>query len=140
MGIGPVEYVIIGFPGNRFTGEIAPEIAKLIESGLIRIIDLVFICKDDAGAVLVIEVEDNEDLSVYLDLDGDVGGIIGQDDIQHAAQDIPAGTSALLILWEDTWAAPLVQAIRNSGGLVIEGSRIPHTLVEEAEALLASTS
>ena len=138
MGMGPVEYVIIGFPGNQFTGEIAPELAKLTDSGLIRIIDLVFIAKDDDGAVLVIEVDDREDLMVYLDLDGDVGGIIGHEDIQHAAEAIPAGSSAALLLWEDTWATPFVQAIRNSGGVLIEGSRIPHELVDEAEALLAS--
>ncbi len=138
MGFGPVEYVIIGFPGNQFTGEIAPELAKLTDSGQIRIIDLVFIAKDDDGAVLVIEVDDRQDLMVYLDLDGDVGGIIGHEDIQHAAESIPAGSSAALLLWEDTWATPFVQAIRNSGGVLLEGSRIPQALVEEAEALLAS--
>src|SRR4249919_1733227 len=138
MGMGPIEYVIIGFPGNQFTGEIAPELAKLTESGQIRIIDLVFIAKDDDGAVLVIEVDEREDLMVYLDLDGDVGGIIGQEDIQHAAEAIPAGSSAALLLWEDTWATPFVQALRNAGGVLLEGSRIPQTLVDEAEALLAS--
>ena len=140
MGIAPVEYVIIGFPGNQFTGEIAPELAKLTGSGQIRILDLVFIAKDDDGAVLVIEVDDREDLMVYLDLDGDVGGIIGDEDIQHAAEAIPAGSSAALLLWEDTWATAFVQAIRNAGGVLIEGSRIPQNFVDEAEALLASTS
>jgi len=138
MTVGPVEYVIIGFPGSQFTGEIAPELANLVESGLVRIIDLVFIAKDDQGEVLVLEVDENAELDVFTSLDADVGGVLGDEDIAHAAEAIEPGSSALLLLWEDTWAAPLAQAIRNSGGVLLEGSRIPHELIEEAEDLLAS--
>ena len=136
--MGPVEYVIIGFPGNQFTGEIAPELARLIERDVVRIIDLVFIGKDDAGNVVVIEVDEDAGLSAFAMLDGEIGGVIGDEDVQHAAEAIEPGSSALLIVWEDTWAAPLVQAIRNSGGVLLEGSRIPAELMDDAEALLAS--
>jgi uncharacterized membrane protein len=138
MTIGPVEYVIIGFPGSQFSGEIAPELANLVESGVVRIIDLVFITKDEAGDVLVIEVDEDADLNVFAAIDGEVGGVLGDEDVAHAAEAIEPGSSALLLLWEDTWAAPLAQAIRNSGGVLLEGSRIPYELVEEAEELLAS--
>ncbi len=136
--MGPVEYVIIGFPGNQFTGEIVPELSRLIESGVVRIIDLVFVGKNEDGDVVVIEVDENADMTAFAMLDGEIGGFIGDEDVQHAAAAIEPGSSALLILWEDVWAAPLVQAIRNSGGVLLEGSRIPAELIEDAEALLAS--
>jgi len=136
MSIGPVEYIIIGFPGNDFHGEIVPEIAKLVDSGTIRIIDLVFISKDEDGAFVVLEVDEDEGVSVFASLDGEVGGFIGNEDIAHAAASIEPGNSAALLLWEDLWALPLVTAIRGAGGVVIEGSRIPAELIEAAEAQL----
>jgi hypothetical protein len=128
--IGPVEYVIIGFPGNKFTGEIVPELAKLIESGTIRVIDLVFIYKDEAGNVASFEFDQQDELAIFNDLDGEVGGIIGEEDIAYAAEALEPNSSAALLIWEDTWAAPFVQALRNSGGVLIEGSRIPHELID----------
>ena len=105
---------------------------------MVRIIDLVFITKDEAGDVLVLEVDEHADLNVFAAIEGEVGGVLGDEDVAHAAEAIEPGSSALLLLWEDTWAAPIAQAIRNSGGVLLEGSRIPHELVEEAEELLAS--
>jgi hypothetical protein len=136
MSIGPVEYIIIGFPGNDFHGEIVPEIAKLVDSGTIRIIDLVFITKDDDGSVLVLEADEDEGVSIFASLDGEVGGFIGNEDIEHAASSIEPGNSAALLLWEDVWALPLVTAIRGAGGILLEGSRIPAELIEAAEAQL----
>jgi len=141
MSYGPVEYIIIGFPGNQFKGEIVPELANLVEGGLIRILDLVIISRNDAGDVLVIEVDEDGDLSaMFATLDGEVGGVIGNDDIQHAAQSIEPGSSAALLVWEDTWATPFVQAVRNAGGVLLEGARIPQDLIEELETLLASAN
>jgi uncharacterized membrane protein len=141
MSIGPVEYIILGFPGNQFKGEIVPELVNLVERGLIRILDLVVISRNDAGDVLVLEVDEDGDLSaMFATLDGEVGGVIGNEDIQHAATSIEPGSSAALLLWEDTWATPFVEAVRNAGGVLIEGSRIPHDLIEELESALASAS
>ena len=108
MSIGPVEYIIIGFPGNDFHGEIVPEIAKLVDSGTIRIVDLVFISKDDDGSFVVLEADEDDGVSVFASLDGEVGGFIGDEDIAHAAASIEPGNSAALLLWEDLWALPLV--------------------------------
>ena len=85
MAIGPVEYIIVGFPGNQFNGEIAPELAKLVESGTIRLLDLVFIMKDADGNTAAVEVEDHEDLAIFHNLDGEVGGLISDEDIEYAA-------------------------------------------------------
>jgi hypothetical protein len=85
MSIGPVEYVILGFPGNKFTGQIVPELAKLIDSGLVRIIDLTFISKDAAGRVEVVESDAVEELAAFAGLDAEVGGILTDEDVAHAA-------------------------------------------------------
>jgi hypothetical protein len=130
MTIGPVEYIIVGFPGNKFNGEIAPELAKLIDSGTIRVLDLVFILKDEDGNVASFEFDQHEDLALFADLDGEVGGIISPEDIEYAGDALEPNSSAALLIWEDTWATPFVEAMRNSGGVLIEGSRIPHDLVE----------
>jgi hypothetical protein len=137
MAIGPVEYIIVGFPGNQFNGEIAPELGKLVENGTIRILDLVFITKDAGGNVAAVEFEDHDDVALFNALEGDVGGLISEEDIEYAATELEPNSSAALLIWEDVWAAPFVEAMRNSGGVLIEGSRIPHDLIEAAEAELA---
>ncbi len=138
MAIGPVEYIIVGFPGNQFNGEIAPELGKLVESGTIRILDLVFILKDEAGEVRAMEYEDHEDVALFNALEGEVGGLISAEDIEYAATEMEPGSSAALLIWEDLWAAPFVAAMRASGGVLIEGSRVPHDLIEAAELALAA--
>ncbi len=138
MAIGPVEYIIVGFPGNQFNGEIAPELAKLVESGTIRILDLVFISKDADGNVAAIDFEDHHDVALFNLIDGDVGGFISDEDVEYAAVELEPNSSAALLIWEDVWATPFVEAMRNSGGVLIEGARIPHDLIEAAEELVAA--
>jgi len=138
MPLGPVEYIILGFPGNRFNGEIAPELRKLVESGTIRVLDLVFIMKDADGNVEAVELEDHDDVALFNSLEGEVGGLISTEDIEYAAADLEPNSSAALLIWEDVWATPFVEALRASGAVLLEGSRIPHDLIEAAEAELAS--
>lgn len=140
MTIGPVEYIVVGFPGNTFKGDVAPELAKLVESGTIRILDLVFITKDDDGNVDIVEFEDHDDVALFAALDGEVGGLISEADAEYAAEELDPGSSAALLIWEDVWATPFVDAMRRSGGVLIEGARIPHDLIEAAEAELAAAS
>src|SRR4051812_41346851 len=138
MSIGPVEYLILGFPDNKFTGQIAPEIGALIEKGLITLLDLTFISKDADGDVLVVEYDAIEELAAFAGLEGEIGGILTDEDIAHAANALEPNTSAALLVWEDTWAAPLAEAVRNANGIVLEGARVPHVIMEAAMDSLAA--
>ena len=132
MSIGPVEYLIISFPGNQFRGEIVPALADLIESGTIRILDLVFIKKDADGTVVSFEYDALEEVAAFAGLDGEAGGLLNEEDIALAAEALEPNSSAALLVWEDTWAAPLAAALRNAGGVLVAGERIPHEIVEAA--------
>jgi Family of unknown function (DUF6325) len=141
--IGPVEYMIVSFPGNRFTGEIAPALGKLVESNTIRIIDLAFVSKDADGAIGAFELSDiDEEVRRGLDALGlEASGLLGEEDLIDAATDLAPGSSAALLLWEDIWAAELAAAMRNAGGELVAIGRIPHDAVMEArEALLSAAS
>jgi Family of unknown function (DUF6325) len=138
MDIGPVEYLILGFPGNNFTGQIVPELAKLIDSGLVRIIDLTFITKDAAGHVDVVEYDAVEELAAFAGLDAEVGGILTDEDVAYAAQALEPNSSAALLIWEDTWATPFAVAVRNANGVILEGARIPREIIEEAVGALTA--
>ena len=97
MALGPVEYIIVGFPGNKFNGEIAPELGKLVDSGTIRILDLIFITKDADGNVQAVEFEDHDDVALFNALDGEVGGLISEEDVEYAAADLEPNSSAALL-------------------------------------------
>ena len=136
MDIGPVEYLILGFPGNMFTGQIVPELAKLVDSGLVRIIDLTFITKDADGVVEVVEYDAVEELAAFAGLEGEVGGILTDEDVAYAAEALEPNSSAALLIWEDTWATPFAVAVRNANGVILEGARIPREIIEEAVGAL----
>jgi uncharacterized membrane protein len=133
MSIGPVEFLVISFPSNEFDGRIVPEISKLIESETVRIIDLVFITKDRDGNIVALEIEDLQgDEQAFASLDGEAGELLSDEDIALAAADLDPGSSAAFILWEDLWAAPLAEAIRGAGGIIVSGGRIPHDVLQHA--------
>ena len=132
MTIGPVSYTVVAFPGNKFNGNIAPEIDKLVSNGTVRVLDLVFVGKDTNGDTISLEFDQLDDLAGFGDIDGEVGGLISPEDLDAVAASLPAGNSALVVLWEDLWALPLVEAVRASGGLVIDSARIPAERVEAA--------
>ena len=134
MAVGPVEYLVVGFPGNKFNGEILPELASLVASGTVRILDLVFIGKDSDGAVLAFEIDEMDELVESAGLDGEFGGLISPTDIEHAARALEPNSSAALLIWEDLWAIPFATALRDSNGVLLEGGRIPHEIIEPALA------
>src|ERR1035437_8178805 len=138
MTTGPVEYIIVGFTGNKCNGQIAPELIALVEPGTIRILDLIFIGKDADGAVATLEMDELDIAQGFSALDGDVGGLISPDDIEFAARSLEPDSSAALLIWEDVWAAPFAEAVRRSGGVLLEGARIPHELITPALADLPS--
>ena len=138
--VGPVEYVVIGFPGNRFRGEIVPAIAELVDNDVIRIIDVAFIKKDADGNVTMFEYDVLEDVLVFgfADVDGEAGGVLSDEDLELAAESLEPDSSAALIVWEHRWAAPVAQAIRDAGGRIIAGERVPDEIVEQALADLTT--
>ena len=134
MAVGPVDVVIVGFPGNKFTGQIAPALLDLVESGTIRVIDLIFVMKDEAGVVTTIEAADlDPELGAgYLEIDIAQPGALGTEDAEEVSEDIPANSSALLIAFENTWAAKIVAAVQAADGFVIDQIRIPVDVVNAA--------
>ena len=127
-GIGPVEYVVIGFPGNRFKGEIVPAIAELVDNDVVHILDVLFIKKDADGTVTGFEYDALDDVLEYgfAEVEGEAGDMLNDEDLQLAAEVLEPDSSAALIVWEDRWAAPVAKAIRDAGGRIIAGERIPH--------------
>jgi len=140
--IGPVEYMIVSFPGNQFTGEIAPALAKLIESNTIRVIDLAFVSKDADGSVAAFELSDlREDVRRGLDALGiDGSGLFGEEDMMDAGEALEPNSSAALLLWEDVWAAELADALRGAGGELVALGRIPHDAVVDAREYVLSAA
>ena len=140
--IGPVEYMIVSFPGNRFTGEIGPALAKLVESNTIRIIDLAFVSKDADGEVAAFELSDiDEEVRRGLDALGlEATGFLGEEDLMDAAADLEPNSSAAMLLWEDVWAAELAETLRDAGGELVALGRIPHDAVMEAREYVLSAA
>jgi hypothetical protein len=132
--IGPVEYVVIGFPGNRFKGEIVPAIAELVERDIVHILDVLFIKKHADGTVTGFEYDALDDVldSGFADIDGEAGSMLNDEDLALAAETLEPNSSAALIVWEHRWARRVAQAIRDAGGRIIAGERIPHEIVERA--------
>ena len=136
MAVGPVDVVIIGFPGNQFNGDIAPAVMELVDNGTIRVIDLLFVMKDEDGVVTTIEAADLE-ASVgagFLAVNVAQPGALGTEDADEVSEDLPNNSSALLIAFENAWAERFVTAVRASGGVVIDQIRIPADVVESVVA------
>lgn len=133
VDIGPVEYVVIEFPGNRFNGAIVPALSRLIERGTVRIIDLVFVIKDADGNVASFEYDELEDAEAFAGIDGEADGMLSDEDVLAIAEDLHDDSSALLIMFEDLWAHEFAQAVRSSGGELVAGGRVPRELIEALE-------
>ncbi len=134
MSIGPVEYAIVGFPGNKFNGEIVPALEDLVDSGLVRIVDLLFISKDAEGNVEAFEYEDHPDLDAFSALGQALDGLLNPEDVEMAAEVMAPNSSALFVVWENLWARAFSDAVLGSGGVVLAGERIPHQIVVDAMA------
>jgi len=134
MSIGPVEYLIVAFPGNQFKGEIVPALAELVEAGTIRIIDLAFVLKDADGAVVAMELGDlDSDVFKAFDALSPEGlGLLNEEDLAAAGEELEPNSSAALLVWEDAWATKLRDAILNAGGEVLDLERLPYDVVQAA--------
>jgi hypothetical protein len=133
---GAVELAVIAFPGSQFKGEIVPALADLVDSGTITILDLVLVSKTEEGDVVVIEIDEADDPTMFDDLDGEVTGILSDEDALAAGDALDPGNTAAVIVWENTWARALVGAIRNAGGLLVAHDRLDAETVNEALATI----
>jgi uncharacterized membrane protein len=135
MAVGPVDVYIIGFPGNKFSGRIAPAILELAENGTIRILDLLFVMKDADGVVTTLEAADlDEEGAAFVEIDVTRPGALGPDDAEEVSDDLPANSSALLIAFENLWTGKVVDALRAADAVLIDSIRIPVDVVEAFEA------
>ncbi|MFI8824857.1 DUF6325 family protein [Streptomyces sp. NPDC053431] len=132
--MGPVDYLVIEFPGNRMTGEAFPLLLDLVDRGIVRILDLLFVRKDADGSVVALELKELDtagefDVSVF---EGSSSGLLGQDDLDEAGAALQPGNSAGILIYENLWAAPLARTLRRQGAQLVAGGRIP------VQAILAS--
>lgn len=132
--IGPVDYAIIGFPGNKFRGEVTPALVDLVDAGVIRLIDVAFVGKSADGAVVAMELTElDPDVQESLGRLGiEVQGLLNEDDLAEAAMSLEPNSSAALLVWENVWAQRVTKALRDAGGVLLAFDRLQHEVVQAA--------
>jgi|SRR3954470_8585393 hypothetical protein len=132
--LGPVDYLVVEFPAghSNFSGEMATELARLVDSGTIRVLDLLILTKDGEGAVDAIEIDDLDAVDELRAAETQLAEILASEDVVHLAEAMEPGTTAGVLVWENRWAAPFASAARRAGGQMIANGRIP------IQAILAS--
>ena len=139
--LGPVDYLVVEFPAGQqnFTGEIAEELARLSESGLIRVLDLLILTKNEDGTVDALEIDDTPAVDVIRALEADIAEILAAEDVELLAEAMEPGSVAGVLVFENRWAAPFANAARRAGGQLIANGRIPiQAIAASIEAELAS--
>jgi hypothetical protein len=129
--MGPIDYIVLEWPKEQPTGEVAPMILDLHDRGIIRILDIAFMMKDEDGSIASLEIADVGD-GAFAVFEGASSGLLGDDDLEEAGGVLQPGTSAAVLVWENRWAAPVATALRRSGGQLVASGRIP------VQAILAS--
>jgi hypothetical protein len=145
MTLGPLEYTVIGFEGNNFDGSIADEIARVVDSGTIALVDLVFVGRGEDGHIRVVELDNKEDprFASFAPMLEGLTGLLTEEDVNQIAEGLEPNTSALIIMFEHRWAVHVKQAITRAGGFLVARETIPPESLEmlnaeiEAEALSA---
>ena len=135
--LGPVDWIVVEFPGTEMTGEIAPLLEEYVEKGLVKILDLLFLTKADDGQVEAFEASDFEDspLGRLRTTEAELAMVLSEQDVLDLAETIEPGSSAAVLVWENLWAAPLGAAVRHAGGQLVASGRIPvQALLAAAEA------
>jgi hypothetical protein len=132
--LGPVDWIVVEFPGSRFNGQIAPALRDLVERDLIRVLDLVVLKKDSDGSLEAFELSDLDEgeIGELRSYEAQLAMLLSEDDVTAVAAAIEPGSSAAVLVWENTWAAPFASAVRHSGGQLVASGRIP------IQALLAA--
>jgi hypothetical protein len=126
LEMGPIDYLVIEWPGRQPTGEAMPHLVDLVDRGLIRLLDLAFIAKAEDGSVTRVEIadlgEEAQEFAVFVGVDS---GLLSDEDTDQAAAALEPGTSAALLVYENCWAAPFATAVRRGGGQLVASGRIP---------------
>jgi Family of unknown function (DUF6325) len=125
--LGPVDYIVVEFPAGKsnFTGEMAKELLALVDSGTIRVIDVLILTKDEDGTVDAMELSDIEELGELQAVEAQLAELLAADDVENLAAAMEPGSTAGVLIWENLWAAPFGSAVRRSGGQLIANGRIP---------------
>jgi hypothetical protein len=121
--LGPIDYIVLEWPGRQPSGEAMPLLLDLVERGTIRILDIAFLVKDEDGTSAAVDLAAMA--AEFAAFDGASSGLIGQEDLDEAAAVLEPGTSAAVLIWENRWAAPVAAAMRRSGGQLVASGRIP---------------
>jgi Family of unknown function (DUF6325) len=140
MTLGPVEILVLGFPENRFTGAILPELAKVVGNDTITIIDGLFVTIDNDGTPAYFEIDQldsNPEVAGLITVLDHVEGLLSDDDVEQLTSSLAPGTSAAILVFEHTWVKPLRDAIVDAGGILLESTRVPGAVVSELQAELA---
>jgi hypothetical protein len=141
--LGPVDYVVVEFPAgaSNFTGEMAKELLALVDSGTIRLIDVLILTKNEDGSVDATELSEIEDLGPLRAVEAELAELLAADDVDHLAAAIEPGSTVGVLIWENLWAAPFASAARRSGGQLIANGRIPiQAIIASIEADEASAT
>jgi Family of unknown function (DUF6325) len=136
MALGPLEYIVIGFEGNKFDGSIANEIGKVVEKKIIRLVDVVFIAKDADGGTVVLELDntDDERFAPFAPLLADRMALFTPEDVETIAESLPPATAGLAMLFEHRWAEDIKTAMQAAGGFLVGRFVIPPEVLEEVSA------
>ena len=141
--MGPIDYIVLEFPGSKMTGEGLPMLVDLVERGIIRILDLAFVTKDLEGTLHALELRDLDgdgelDLTVF---EGASSGLLDEGDLDEAGTVLQAGSSAGILVYENVWAAPFARALRAGGGQLVASGRIPvQAMLAAVDAADAATA
>lgn len=142
MTLGPLEYIVIGFDGNRFDGSIAREIGKVVDKGIIRLIDVVFVGKNADGESAIVELDNKDDprFAQFAPLLGDRMALFTPEDLVEIADSLPVNTSGLALLFEHRWAEDLKDAMTAAGGFLVDRVVIPPDVLAEVSAELEAAA
>ena len=134
---GPIDVVVLGFPGNKFDGGIGPALRDLVLRRLVRVVDLLFVYKDGDGQVGSVELAGLQDElgPSFVDLDGQLGGgLLDADDVDEVAGKLQPNSSVAVVAIENLWAIPFIDAVRRAGGELIDQARVPSAVVDAVRA------
>ncbi len=124
LEMGPVDYIVLEWPGRQPKGDVAPLIIDLVERGLIRVLDIALMIKGEDGSVIALDLAELDDPAGFDAFEGASSGLIAQEDLEDAAEALNPGTCAAVLVWENRWAAPIAVALRQSGGQLVASGRI----------------